>query len=206
MKLRTVSVAIGIALVATACGGSSSKPVAQPPVSSPPVVSVTPTPSSTPSSSPVVTPTPVAPKPAPVAPKPAVVTPKPAVVTLGVRWASNPYMKGYGTARPSAISAGGDGSGDVEDITWDSWGGAQATGTGTASYGAGSYGTCPAWMAAHPGKDCNLRVPIVAYRLTNCGGHQGYSAVEWYFPQVGQTRDLNQPSYGLPSYDICTSG
>src|SRR5664280_3794864 len=109
-------------------------------------------------------------------------------------------------AAPAKAKAAADASGQVGDIAWDSWGGAQATGTGTARYGAGSYGTCPAWMAAHPGKDCNLRVPIVAYRLTNCGGHQGYSAVEWYFPQVGQTRDLNQPSYGLPSYDICTSG
>jgi hypothetical protein len=191
-NVRIASASIGVALVATACGGSSSKPVAaQPSVSSPPVVSATPSPTPV-VTTPVVTPTPIVPKPAPV-------------VTLGIRWASNPYMKGYGTARPSEISAGGDGSGNVEDITWDSWGGAQATGTGTARYGAGSYGMCGSWLAANPGKDCTQRVPIIAYNLTNCGGHQGYSAVEWYFPQVGETRDLSKPSYGLPSYDICSS-
>jgi hypothetical protein len=127
-----------------------------------------------------------------------------AKVTLGIPWAPN--TTGYGTARPSEISSGGDASGSVTNITWDSWGGAQATGTGTASYGAGSYGTCTQWLATHPGKeDCNQRVPIVAYRLGNCNGHQGYNAVEWYFPQAGGTRDLSKPDYGLPSYDICSS-
>src|SRR5664280_1965891 len=203
-SVRVTGVVVGVVLVATACGGgSSAKPVAQPSVSSPPVVSATPTPVPTP----VVTPTPVVPatpKSPPVAPKPAVVTPKPAaVVTLGVHWA--PGATGYGTGRPSEIATGGDPSGSVSNITWTSWGGAQATGTGTASYGAGNYGTCTAWKAAHPGspEDCSQRVPIVAYSLSDCNGHPGYHSIEWYFPLAGQTRDLSRPSYGLPDYDIC---
>src|SRR5450756_253858 len=208
-SVRVTGVVVGVVLVATACGGgSSAKPVAQPPVSSPPVVSATPTPVPTPvvTSTPVV---PATPKSTPVAPKPAVVTPKPAaVVTLGVHWA--PGATGYGTVRPSEISSGGDPSGSVSDITWTSWGGAQATGTGTASYGAGSYGTCTAWKAAHPGSSetCDQRVPIVAYNLkASCGGHPGYSAIEWYFPLAGQTRNLSTPSYGdLCSTDLISGG
>jgi hypothetical protein len=45
---------------------------------------------------------------------------KAASVTLGVAWAYNTI--GYGSVRPSEISAGGDSSGNVGDITWDSWG------------------------------------------------------------------------------------
>ena len=122
-----------------------------------------------------------------------------AKVTLGVPWAHG--TTGYGTARPSEISSGGDPSGSVSNFTWTSWGGAQATGTGTASYGAGNYGTCTAWKAAHPGspEDCSQRVPIVAYSLSDCNGHPGYHSIEWYFPLAGQTRNLSQPSYS----DIC---
>src|SRR5664280_670049 len=131
-----------------------------------------------------------------------------AKVTLGVPWAHG--TTGYGTARPSEISSGGDPSGSVSNITWTSWGGAQATGTGTASYGAGSYGTCTAWKAAHPGSSetCDQRVPIVAYNLkASCRGHPGYSAIEWYFPLAGQTRNLSTPSYGdLCSTDLISGG
>jgi hypothetical protein len=192
MNLRIAGVIAGAALVVTACGGgSSSKPVAQPAVSSPPVVSATPTPSPVVSAtpSPVVTPK-ATPKATPVTPKPAAVT------TLGILDSTLPYQKGYGTARPSEISVGGDSSGNVTNITWTSWGGAQATGTGTAGYGGGRYGACTAFKAAHPGVDCEQRVPIVAYNLkSNCGGHPGYNSVEWYFPLAGETRDLNVPSY-----------
>src|SRR5664279_3523326 len=50
MKLRIAGVLVGATVLATACGGggSSGTPVAQPPVSSPPVVSATPTPTPTP--------------------------------------------------------------------------------------------------------------------------------------------------------------
>jgi hypothetical protein len=181
LSVRIAGVVAGVVLAVTACGGGTSKPVAQPFVSSPPVVTATPTPSPSP-----------------------VVTPKPApVVTLGVAWAHDSV--GYGKARPSEIATGGDSSGSVSNITWTSWGGAQAIGTGTASYGAGNYGTCTAWKAAHPGssEDCSQRVPIVAYSLSDCNGHQGYHSIEWYFPLAGQSRDLSRPSYGLPDYDIC---
>jgi hypothetical protein len=184
MKLRIAGALVGVALVATACGGGSSATSgAQSPVSSPPVASDTP--------SPVVTPT-------------AKATPKPAaVVTLGIHDPSIPYQKGYGTARPTEVSVGGDSSGNVGDITWDSWGGAQATGTGTSGYGGGRYGACTAFKAAHPGSSetCEQRVPIVAYNLKdNCGGHPGYNTIEWYFPLAGETRDLTVPAYD----NLCT--
>ena len=181
LSVRIAGVVACVVLAVTACGGGTSKPVARPFVSSPPFVTATPTPAPS-----------------------LVVTPKPTpVVTLGVAWAHDSV--GYGKARPSEIATGGDSSGSVSNITWTSWGGAQAIGTGTASYGAGNYGTCTAWKAAHPGssEDCSQRVPIVAYSLSDCNGHQGYHSIEWYFPLAGQTRDLSRPSYGLPDYDIC---
>lgn len=46
------------------------------------------------------------------------------------RWA--PGLTGFGTARPSEINANGDGTSVMSGISWDSWGGAEARGRGTA--------------------------------------------------------------------------
>ena len=54
------------------------------------------------------------------------------VPELGRVWA--PGQEGYGEARPTSISNGGDPTGVVGDIRWTSWGGARATGTGTSTY------------------------------------------------------------------------
>lgn len=52
--------------------------------------------------------------------------------TLGRVWAPN--QEGYATVRPVKVFNGGDPTGMIWNITWSSWGGAQATGTGTANW------------------------------------------------------------------------
>jgi hypothetical protein len=51
-------------------------------------------------------------------------------VTLGSSKFYAPISRGFGTVRPKEIFNGGDPSGHVTNITWDSWGGAEATGHG----------------------------------------------------------------------------
>ena len=103
--------------------------------------------------------------------------------TLGLDWPTS--GGGYGSVEPTLISNGGDPSGNIIGITWQTWGGAQATGTGTAVYVDPSTGevTGPPQTAT-----------VVAYDLGTCGGHPAYQAVEWYFPSEGQSFD---PSQGI---------
>jgi hypothetical protein len=99
-----------------------------------------------------------------------------ALPTLGRVWGPG-GQKGYGTVRPSTVYNGGDPTGLVEHITWSSWGGPRATGTG------GSYYDPP----NKPVYQSTLQhVTIVAFDLGTCGGHPAYLAVEWYYPQHGQ--------------------
>lgn len=86
--------------------------------------------------------------------------------------------KGYGSARPSTIFNGGDPTGLVTGVTWSSWGGSQAAGTGMAYYDP-------------PGKpvtdSVRERATVVAFDLTTCDGTYMYEAIEWYFPESGGT-------------------
>jgi hypothetical protein len=60
-------------------------------------------------------------------------TTEPAVVpTLGVEW--GPDQKGYGTVRPATIFNGGDPTGMVINVAWQSWGGPQAMASGISEY------------------------------------------------------------------------
>jgi hypothetical protein len=98
--------------------------------------------------------------------------------TLGLLWSSN--QKGYGQARPSTVFNGGDPTGLVTGISWSSWGGATAIGTGTAEWvGPNQYVATGTEETA----------TIVAFDLGTCGGRPAYQAVEWYFPQHGQKFD-----------------
>lgn len=98
---------------------------------------------------------------------------------------------GFGQVRPARIFNGGDPTGLVTHITWSSWGGATATGTGTSDYVA------PGQSVAE-GREQS--VTVVAFRLGNCHGTVMYRAVEWYFPQHGQ-------SFSASRYeDICAGG
>jgi pimeloyl-ACP methyl ester carboxylesterase len=101
-----------------------------------------------------------------------------ATPVLGRPWA--PDQSGYGQTRPSFISNGGDPTGVVTDVHWQSWGGTRATGTGTSDY-------------VGPGQDVaggrQESVTIVAFNLGVCRGRRAYQAIQWYFPQRGDTFD-----------------
>jgi hypothetical protein len=88
--------------------------------------------------------------------------------------------QGFGQARPAKIFNGGDPTGLVTQVTWTSWGGPQAIGSGTSEYvGPGqSVATGTAETAT-----------VVAFHLGHCHGTLMYRAVEWYFPQQGQAFD-----------------
>jgi hypothetical protein len=105
------------------------------------------------------------------------------VPTLGLNWEGS--GGGYGSVRPTLVSNGGDPTGVVSSITWQSWGGSQAVGTGTSDYVA------PGQTVADGSQQT---VTIVAYNLGTCDGQSAYQDVEWYFPGQGQTFD---PSQGL---------
>jgi hypothetical protein len=98
--------------------------------------------------------------------------------TLGAAGAFGPNGVGFGTVRPEEISLGGDPTGILTGITWQSWGGAQATGTGTSTYVA------PGQTVAQGTQEA---ATVVAYGLGTCKGAPAYQQVVWYFAQHGQT-------------------
>jgi hypothetical protein len=90
---------------------------------------------------------------------------------------------GFGQVKPSTFSNGGDPTGSVGSITWDSWGGTTATGTGMSDYVAD--GQTVAGGTQSP-------VTVVAFDLGSCGGTVMYRAVEWYFSTHGGAFNPNQ--------------
>ena len=89
---------------------------------------------------------------------------------------------GFGQARPAEIYNGGDPTGLVTKISWPSWGGATATGTGTSTYVAANQPVAAGTQQS---------ATIVAFDLGTCDGKLMYQAVEWYFPQHGQSFSPN---------------
>jgi serine/threonine-protein kinase len=89
-----------------------------------------------------------------------------------------PGGAGWGTVRPSEINANGDGTSFAEDVTWQSWGGAQATGRGTAH-----------WVPPNGYQSDAVPRPavVVATNLGDCHGRLAYRSVGWYFPTEGET-------------------
>jgi hypothetical protein len=98
--------------------------------------------------------------------------------TLGVAGAFGANGVGFGAVRPTEISLGGDPTGILTGISWQSWGGAQATGTGTSTYVA------PGQSVAQGTQET---ATVVASGLGTCKGAPAYQQVVWYFPQNGQT-------------------
>lgn len=96
--------------------------------------------------------------------------------TLGRVWGPG-GQEGYGKERPSTVFNGGDPTGLVKRITWSSWGGPTATGTGTSFY------VPPNGFVS---QSTSQPATIVAFDLGSCAGHPAYLAVEWYYPQHGQ--------------------
>jgi len=109
--------------------------------------------------------------------------------TLGVNWPTN--GGGFGQVEPSLVSNGGDATSVVTGITWQSWGGPEATGKGLSAY-------LPPG-AASAAEEFQEPVTIVAFNLDNCAGVPAYTSVEWYFPEYGQSFN---PSQGE---SICTN-
>ena len=172
--------AVVLGLTATAC---DSQPGAAPAPSSTPSTS---TASSTPSPTTTTT-EPVQAVDSTTSPKPTTTAPKPAPVpTLGTAWAFP--GKGYGTVRPSEIYNGGDPTGLVTNVHWQSWGGPTAIATG---------------MSSDPGNGIvadavERQATVEAFDLGDCNGKLMYRAIEWYFPSDGQKFDPHQ------YIDICT--
>jgi hypothetical protein len=91
--------------------------------------------------------------------------------------------------RPSTIDNNGDPTGTVVNVRWQSWGGPQAIGEGTTTYVAANETVAQGKQAL---------ATVVAFNLGRCGGKFMYQALNWYFPEYGQT--FNPNSY----INICT--
>ena len=95
-------------------------------------------------------------------------------VVLGSRAFALPDGSGWGTARPSRIFNGGDPSGLVSDIHWNSWGGGSATGSGLTSIfkPAGGY------------YRQLVRVELRVYAIGRCSsdGPRAYTRLEFRVP------------------------
>jgi hypothetical protein len=104
--------------------------------------------------------------------------------TLGLAWPVT--SRGYGEVQPAVIDNGGDPTGLVTKITWESWGGPIAIGHGTTTW-------VPPQAAVGQGRQ--ERATVVAYRLGVCGGHPAYQAVQHYFPGHGETFDASAETF-----------
>lgn len=87
------------------------------------------------------------------------------------------HGEGFGQVRPPKVFNGGDPTGLVSHITWKSWGGARASGTGSSDYVG--PGQSVATGTQQP-------VTVIAFNRGTCHGRYMYRAVEWYFPAHGQ--------------------
>jgi hypothetical protein len=167
----------GVALVAlTGCSSGGSTPAA----SGSAVATIPATPAAT---TPAVPATPAATAPAAAA-SPPPTRPPAALPTLGQPAGDFAHgSSGFGQVKPSKIFNGGDPTGLVTNVTWSSWGGAQATGSGTSDYVGPNQSVA---------QGTEQTATVVAFNLGTCDGKLMYQAVEWYFPQHGQAFNPNQ--------------
>ena len=97
---------------------------------------------------------------------------------LGVASVWGPSAVGFGKVMPAQISLGGDPTGVLSGISWQSWGGSEATGSGTSTY------VGPNQTVAQGTQET---ATVVASDLGTCGGAPAYQQVKWYFPEQGET-------------------
>ena len=109
---------------------------------------------------------------------------------LGASGAYGPSGIGFGQVDPAAISLGGDPTGTVTGISWQSWGGPDATGTGRGTY------IGPDQTVAQGTPET---ATVVAYDLGTCKGAPAYLLVTWYFAAHGQTLQ----SGAIPAINAC---
>jgi hypothetical protein len=165
--------AIGLAGLAVLAAGCSS--------SAPPAASSSPSPTATASATAVSQPT-VSPGTASVPASAPASASAAGTPTLGQLAGDFAHGQGFGKVKPSEIFNGGDPTGLVTHITWSSWGGSQATATGTAEY------VGPNQSVAQGTEET---ATVVAFDLGTCDGTYMYQAVEWYFPQHNQAFNAN---------------
>lgn len=101
-----------------------------------------------------------------------------AVPVLGQPVGDFSHGTGWGQVRPSTVFNGGDPTGLLQHVTWSSWGGSTATGTGLNDYSA------PGQTVADGTEE---PATIVAFDLGTCDGKLMYQKITWYFPQHGQS-------------------
>jgi hypothetical protein len=167
-----------ICLAAAAGCSSSARPSASVTPTPPPAGTTSATAASQPSASP-----------SPATPAPASPAATAGVPTLGQLAGDFARGEGFGQIKPSRIFNGGDPTGLLSRVVWSAWGGAQATGTGIGEY------LGPNQTVAQGTEET---ATVVAFDLGTCDGKLMYQAVEWYFPQHGQS--FNPDTYE----DICT--
>ena len=93
---------------------------------------------------------------------------------------------GFGSARPRAVSGGGDPASAIDSITWRSWGGPTARGRGVGCF----------VPAGKPIASCVRRpVEVIATRLGACDGRRAYEDLGWWFPTEGQVFDAMSDFY-----------
>ena len=82
-----------------------------------------------------------------------------------------PYAVGFGAARPAVISFGSTASSTIARISWDSWGGQTATGTGVSQLNGVGNPLSPMWLkASDPGR---------------CGGARAYRKAQTALSEAG---------------------
>lgn len=186
---QAVLAAVAAAVVITGCSASPSQPAASTSTrastraSSPAAAR-----SSVPASTPAATASTVAMSTTPATPQPSATATTPAP-TLGQLAGVFAQGQGFGQAEPSKIFNGGDPTGLVKHITWQSWGARKAIGSGLAEY-------------VGPNQSVATGTPkpatVVAFHLGMCDGKRMYQAVEWYFP--GEHQSFSPSHYE----NICT--
>jgi hypothetical protein len=95
--------------------------------------------------------------------------------------------KGFGQVKPKTVSLGGDPTGMASKLSWKSWGGAVAVGTGSGYYVPAGKPTADAVVAT---------VTLTASSLGTCRGHKAYKRVRFSFEYKGK-------SHPGSSYGIC---
>lgn len=78
--------------------------------------------------------------------------------------------RGFGVVKPQTVYLGGDPTGEVSAIQWQSWGSSKAMGFG--------QGWCPGRSVAS-GHDCTASLHL--YDLARCHGRRAYRTMVFYF-------------------------
>ena len=184
LALAAFATAAAAALI-TGCSASPAQPSASASTAS---TSPAAAPSSVPASTPAATAAAVATTSAPATPQPSATAAAPAPA-LGKLAGVFAHGQGFGQVEPSTIFNGGDPTGLVKHISWQSWGAAKAIGYGKAEYVGPNQSVATGRQKP---------ATVVAFHLGTCDGKLMYEAVEWYFPGEGQS--FNPAQYE----NICT--